>query len=40
MIVDLGVVQAFLPGSQIDVKPIMDFDEFVGMESEFKLLNL
>ena len=34
MIVDLGVVQAFLPGSQIDVKPVMDFDEFVGMESD------
>ncbi len=38
MIVDLGVVQAFLPGSQIDVKPVMDFDEFVGMESEFKIV--
>ena len=38
MIVDLGVVQAFLPGSQIDVKPVMDFDEFVGMESDFKIV--
>ena len=26
MIVDLGVVQAFLPGSQLDVRPITDFD--------------
>jgi len=39
MIVDLGVVQAFLPGSQIDVKPVMNFDEFVGMELTLKLLN-
>ena len=38
MIVDLGVVQAFLPGSQIDVKPVMDFDEFIGMESDFKIV--
>jgi len=38
MIVDLGVVQAFLPGSQLDIKPVMDFDEFLGVESEFKIV--
>ena len=38
MVVDLGVVQAFLPGSQIDIKPVMDFDEFLGVESEFKIV--
>ncbi len=40
MVVDLGVVQAFLPGSQIDVRPVVDFDEFVGVESEFKVVKL
>jgi len=40
MVVDLGVVQAFLPGSQIDVRPVVDFDEFVGVESEFKIVKL
>ncbi len=36
LIVDIFGVEAFLPGSQIDVKPIRDFDVFVGkkMESE------
>ena len=38
MVVDLGVVQAFLPGSQVDIKPIPDFDDFIGMESEFKIV--
>jgi len=38
MIVDLGIVQAFLPGSQIDIKPITNFDELVGSESEFKIV--
>ena len=38
MVVDLGVVQAFLPGSQVDIKPVMDFDEFLGVESEFKIV--
>ena len=32
MIVDLGVVQAFLPGSQLDVRPITDFDIYVDKE--------
>ena len=38
MVVDLGVVQAFLPGSQVDIKPIPDFDDFVGVESKFKIV--
>ena len=38
MIVDLFPVQGFLPGSQIDVKPITNFDEYVGMETEFKIV--
>ena len=38
MVVDLGVVQAFLPGSQVDIKPIPDFDDFIGVESEFKIV--
>ncbi len=38
MVVDLGVVQAFLPGSQVDIKPVTDFDEFIGVESEFKIV--
>ncbi len=38
MIVDLGVVQAFLPGSQIDVRPIQDFDEYLDRELEFKIV--
>lgn len=38
MIVDLDPVQGFLPGSQIDIKPITNFDEYVGMESEFKIV--
>ena len=38
MIVDLDPVQGFLPGSQIDIKPITNFDEYVGMESDFKIV--
>ncbi|MDP6570168.1 MAG: S1 RNA-binding domain-containing protein, partial [Candidatus Marinimicrobia bacterium] len=38
MVVDLGVVQAFLPGSQVDIKPVTDFDDFIGVESEFKIV--
>ena len=38
MIVDLFPVQGFLPGSQIDVKPITNFDEYIGMETEFKIV--
>ncbi|SVB50929.1 uncharacterized protein METZ01_LOCUS203783, partial [marine metagenome] len=38
MVVDLGVVQAFLPGPQLDIKPVTDFDEYLGVESEFKIV--
>ena len=38
MVVDLGVVQAFLPGSQLDIKPVTDFDEYLGVKSEFKIV--
>ena len=38
MVVDLGVVNAFLPGSQIDVKTVTDFDEYVGNEYDFKIV--
>ena len=37
MSVDIGL-QAFLPGSQIDLKPIKDFDSFIGTVQEFKIL--
>ncbi|MCC7431754.1 30S ribosomal protein S1 [bacterium] len=37
IVVDLGGVDAFLPGSQIDVKPIRDFDIFIGQNMEFKI---
>lgn len=37
MAVDIGL-QAFLPGSQIDLKPIRDFDALIGTEHEFKIL--
>ncbi len=36
MIVDVFGIEAFLPGSQIDVKPIRDYDVFVGKTMEFK----
>ena len=38
MIVELGVVQAFLPGSQLDIKPVTNFDEYIGKTSEFKIV--
>jgi small subunit ribosomal protein S1 len=37
MTVDIGL-QAFLPGSQIDLKPIRDFDTLIGTEHDFKIL--
>lgn len=37
MTVDIGL-QAFLPGSQIDLKPIKDFDTLIGTEHDFKIL--
>ncbi|MCQ2347345.1 MAG: 30S ribosomal protein S1 [Paludibacteraceae bacterium] len=40
MIVDVLGTEAFLPGSQIDVKPIRDFDVFVGKTMEFKIVKV
>ncbi|MEN8248391.1 MAG: 30S ribosomal protein S1 [Bacteroidota bacterium] len=40
LIVDLFGVEAFLPGSQIDVKPIRDFDVFVGKAMEVKVVKI
>ncbi len=40
LIVDVHGVEAFLPGSQIDVKPIRDFDIFVGKEMEVKVIKI
>ncbi len=39
-VVDLGGVDAFLPGSQVDVKPIRDFDAFVGKTLELKIVKV
>ena len=38
LIVDLGVVQAFLPGSQVDVRPIQDFDMYLDKEIELRIV--
>ncbi len=38
LIVDLGVVQAFLPGSQVDVRPIQDFDVYLDKEIELRIV--
>ena len=40
MIVDVFGIEAFLPGSQIDVKPIRDYDVFVGKTMEFKAVKI
>jgi small subunit ribosomal protein S1 len=40
MIVDVFGIEAFLPGSQIDVKPIRDFDIYVGKTMEFKIVKI
>ena len=40
MIVDLYGIEAFLPGSQIDVHPIRDYDVFVGKTMEFKVVKI
>jgi small subunit ribosomal protein S1 len=39
-VVDLGGVDAFLPGSQVDVKPIRDFDAFVGKTLDVKIVKV
>ena len=40
MIVDIFGIEAFLPGSQIDVKPIRDYDVFVNKTMEFKVVKI
>ena len=40
LIVDIDGVEAFLPGSQIDIKPIRDYDVYVGKTMEFKVVKI
>lgn len=40
MVVNLDGIDAFLPGSQIDVKPIRNFDAYIGKELEFKIVKV
>ena len=40
LIVDVFGLEAFLPGSQIDVKPIRDYDVYVGKQMEFKVVKI
>ncbi len=38
MVVDLGGVQAFLPGSQIDIRPIKDFDQYIDQDIDLRVV--
>ena len=40
LIVDAGGLETFLPGSQIDIKPIVDYDQYVGRDMEFKVVKI
>jgi small subunit ribosomal protein S1 len=40
LVVDLGVIQAFLPGSQADVQPIKNFDDLVNKEFDFQIVKV
>ena len=40
LIVDVFGIEAFLPGSQIDIKPIRDYDQYVGKTMEFKVVKI
>jgi small subunit ribosomal protein S1 len=40
IIVDIDGVEAFLPGSQIDIGPVRNLDEFIGQEFDFKILKI
>ncbi len=40
MVVDLMGMEAFLPGSQIDIRPVRDFDAFVGQTMDFKIVKI
>ena len=38
LVVDLGVVNAFLPGSQVDIKPVSNFEDYLNKKFEFKIV--
>ena len=40
LVVDLNVIQAFLPGSQADVQPIKNFDDLIGKEFDFQIVKV
>jgi small subunit ribosomal protein S1 len=40
LIVECGGLETFLPGSQIDIKPILDYDQYVGKQMEFKVVKI
>ena len=40
LVVDLGVIQAFLPGSQADVQPIKNFDDLINKEFDFQIVKV
>lgn len=40
LIVDINGLETFLPGSQIDVKPVTDYDQYVGKSMEFKVVKI
>ncbi|MBX2878214.1 MAG: 30S ribosomal protein S1 [Saprospiraceae bacterium] len=40
LIADCGGLETFLPGSQIDIKPIIDYDSYVGKRMEFKVVKI
>jgi small subunit ribosomal protein S1 len=40
LIADCGGLETFLPGSQIDIKPIIDYDSYVGKKMEFKVVKI
>ena len=40
MVVDLDGILAFLPGSQIDIRPVQDFESYIGQEYDFKIVKL
>ena len=40
LIVDCGGLETFLPGSQIDIRPVTDYDQYVGKTMEFKVVKI
>ena len=40
LIVDCNGLETFLPGSQIDIKPVIDYDQYVGKQMEFKVVKV